>query len=84
MQAWRQGTPFDVVILDLTIRGGLGGAETLRKLLKIDPEVKAIVSSGYADDSIIADYRSYGFCASLSKPYRIETLHSTLNALLMP
>ncbi len=75
-------SPFDVVILDLTIRGGIGGKETIKRLLDIDPGVKAIVSSGYSDDSVIADYGSYGFSGCLAKPYNFEDLRDTVNALL--
>jgi two-component system, cell cycle sensor histidine kinase and response regulator CckA len=80
--AWDEGCPFDVVILDLTIRGGLGGVETLRRLLEIDPEVKAVVSSGYAEDGILADYRAWGFRAALAKPYRVVALGDLLARLL--
>ena len=73
-----QGSPFDVVILDLTIRGGKGGAETMRALLDIDPDVNAIVSSGYSDDEIIATYRQHGFRAFLKKPYHIDDLARAL------
>ena len=76
------GTPFDVVILDLTIRGGMGGIETLRNLLEIDPDVKAVVSSGYSDDAAFSNYREQGFQAFLKKPYEAEDLQSILNALL--
>jgi PAS domain S-box-containing protein len=82
LQARQQGMPFDIVILDLTIRGGMGGEETIKRLLEIDPQVKAVVSSGYADDSVIADYQSYGFCATLSKPYTMKALSNTLESLL--
>jgi PAS domain S-box-containing protein len=76
------GTPFDVVILDLTIRGGIGGTETIRKLLTIDPDVKAVVSSGYSDDAALSNYREQGFKAFLKKPYDIRELEDTLNVLL--
>lgn len=82
MEAKASGRPFDIVILDLTIRGGTGGSETIRKLREADPEVKAVVSSGYSDDVMVADYRKYGFVARLTKPYKIEELRDTLNALL--
>jgi signal transduction histidine kinase/CheY-like chemotaxis protein len=75
------GHPFDVVILDLTIRGGMGGLETLQKLTDIDPDVKAVVSSGYSDDAVLSNYRERGFKAFLKKPYNMEELQSTLNAL---
>jgi PAS domain S-box-containing protein len=81
-QAKSAGRPFDVVILDLTIRGGMGGEEAMRKLLEIDPGVKAIVSSGYSNDSVVANYRNYGFAAFLKKPYDLTDLQSTLNTLL--
>ncbi|MDA8422108.1 MAG: PAS domain S-box protein [Nitrospiraceae bacterium] len=76
------GNPFDIVILDLTIRGGLGGKETIKRLRELDPGVKAIVSSGFSEDSIVADHRTYGFAACLMKPYEFEELRDTLNALL--
>ena len=61
------GEPFDMVILDLTIKGGMGGEQTIRELLKIDPHVKAIVSSGYFNDPVIADFRAYGFQGIIPK-----------------
>jgi PAS domain S-box-containing protein len=76
------GRPFDVVILDLTIRGGMGGLETVRKLAEIDPGVRAVVSSGYSDDAVLSNYRDQGFQAFLKKPYDMDDLASTLNALL--
>jgi CheY-like chemotaxis protein len=76
------GRPFDVVILDLTVRGGMGGAETVRKLLEIDPAVKAVVSSGYSDDAVVADCQAHGFKARLSKPYRLDALQAVLASLL--
>jgi PAS domain S-box-containing protein len=80
--ARESGKPFDIVILDLTVRGGLGGRETIERLLAIDPGVRAIVSSGYSDDAVVSDYHKYGFKARLTKPYNIEELRDTLNALL--
>ncbi len=73
-EAKRSGDPFDVVILDLTIRGGMGGAETMQTLLEIDPGVKAVVSSGYSEDAVIASYAEQGFIAFLKKPYTAEEL----------
>jgi CheY-like chemotaxis protein len=69
-----EGTPFDVVIMDLTIPGGRGGKDAIRELLKIDPSARVIVSSGYSTDSVLADYRDHGFCAVLDKPYRLQEL----------
>ncbi|MBI5496829.1 MAG: response regulator [Deltaproteobacteria bacterium] len=82
-QAARQaGDPFDLVILDLTIRGGMGGAETMKKLMEIDPQVTALVSSGYSDDAGIAGYEARGFKGFLKKPYDIKTLREVLQRLL--
>jgi PAS domain S-box-containing protein len=74
--------PFDVVILDLTIPGGMGGKETIQKLLAFDPGVKAIVSSGYSSDAIMADYSHYGFSGVLSKPYNSKDLSSLLQKII--
>ena len=81
-EAKAEGHPFDIVILDLTVRGGMGGKETIQRLLAIDPGVRAVVSSGYSDDATVADYQKYGFRARLTKPYKIEDLRDTLDALL--
>lgn len=81
-KAMKSGNPFDVVLMDLTIPGGMGGEEAIQKLLEIDPEVKAIVSSGYANDPVVANYLDYGFSGFLSKPYKIEDLNKVLNELL--
>jgi two-component system CheB/CheR fusion protein len=76
------GTPFDIVILDLTVKGGMGGEETISRLREIDPNVVAVVSSGYADNDILANFRSHGFSAALNKPYMLDELKSCLQALL--
>jgi PAS domain S-box-containing protein len=76
------GTPFDAVIMDLTIRGGMGGSDTIQKLIEIDPDVKAIVSSGYSTNKIMANYARYGFCGVISKPYDIERLCELLGKVL--
>ena len=80
--AMESGDPFDIVILDLTIRGGIGGRETVERLITIDPGIKAIVSSGYSDDAVVSEYAAYGFKARLSKPYKLADLRDTLYALL--
>lgn len=76
------GCPADLVILDLTIAGGIGGEETAENLLKIDPQVKLIVSSGYSNDPVIADYKSFGFQASLVKPFDLDELDKALSSVL--
>lgn len=73
-----EGTPFAAVIMDLTIPGGIGGKEAITLLNRIDPEVKAVVSSGYSIDPVLANYREYGFCATLSKPYTLQELRQVL------
>gem|GEM_PF-454901 len=81
-QARDAGTPFDLVILDLLIVGGLGGKETITELRKLDPKVRAIVSSGYSDDPILAHPADYGFSAVVPKPYEISTLSEAIRRVL--
>ncbi|MCK5216160.1 MAG: response regulator [Methanosarcinales archaeon] len=73
-KAHESANQFDLVILDLTIPAGIGGKETIKELIKIDPDVKGIVSSGYSNDAIMANYRQYGFSGVISKPYRPDDL----------
>jgi len=73
---------FDAVISDLTIPGGMGGAECIKHLIEIDPGVKAIVSSGYAMDPVMSRYREYGFCACIAKPYEISDLGHVVHDVL--
>ena len=80
-RALEQGERYDVVILDLTVPGAMGGKETLDKLREIDPDVKAIVSSGYSNDPIMSDYKNYGFTGVVAKPYNIQNLSEALNAV---
>ncbi|MBI3949910.1 MAG: PAS domain S-box protein [Acidobacteria bacterium] len=76
------GYPFDGVILDLTIPGGMGGKEAIKKLIEVDPHVRAIASSGYSNDAIMANFRQYGFRGFISKPYKIQELSQTLDQLI--
>lgn len=78
-QAMESGDPFDIVIMDLTVPGGMGGQEAIAYLRDIDPNVKAIVSSGYANDPIMADYERFGFCGVVTKPYKIDELLKVIN-----
>ena len=78
LKAKEAGRPHDLVIMDLTIPGGMGGKEAIAELLAINPDVRAIVSSGYSDDPVMADYRKYGFCGVLKKPFKVEQLKATL------
>jgi len=75
-------TPYDVVILDLTIPGGMGGTETIKKLLEIDPEVKAIVYSGYSDDPVLSNFQEYGFKGMMPKPFESQSLSKVLHEVL--
>lgn len=81
-KARESGKPFDAVIMDLTIPGGMGGKECLSRLLEFDPNVKAIVSSGYSNDPVMASFSQYGFCDFVSKPFRLEELSEVLNRVL--
>ena len=76
------GEPFDAVIVDLTIPGGMGGAETIAVLRKLDPEVRAVVSSGYSDDPILANHQEHGFAARILKPYKAADLGRVLASVL--
>ncbi|MEW5767643.1 MAG: PAS domain S-box protein [bacterium] len=81
-EARKAGRPFEAVILDLTIPGGMGGKEIMQELVEIDPEVKAIVSSGYSNDPIMADFEGYGFSGVAAKPYDIRELSEVLHNVI--
>jgi len=76
------GQPFDVVILDLTIPGGMGGTKALELLRALDPAVRAIVSSGYSSDPVMANHREYGFCNVIAKPFQVAGLSAILHEVL--
>jgi CheY-like chemotaxis protein len=80
--AMHGGRPFDVVILDLTIPGGMGGKEAIGRLTEIDPGAKVIVSSGYSDDPAMSRHREYGFSGVLIKPYVAEDLAEAIHQVL--
>jgi len=74
--------PVDVFVMDLTVPGGLGGVETIALLREFDPDILAIVSSGYSNDPVMASFREYGFDAVLPKPYNIGDLVRLINRLV--
>jgi CheY-like chemotaxis protein len=81
-QAQLNGHAFAAVILDITIPGGMGGVDTLHQLRALDPQVKAFLSSGYADDAVMATYAQYGFAGVIPKPYAVAQVHDALHRLL--
>ncbi len=81
-KAMRNAVPYDAVLIDLTIPGGMGGKEAITKLLQIDPGVKAIVSSGYSNDPVMAEHTVYGFSGVVTKPYDIKQLSKVLHDVM--
>jgi CheY-like chemotaxis protein len=73
--------PYDLVILDLTVRGGMGGKETIQRLLEVDPAVTALICSGYTDDPAVSHFAAYGFKGALVKPASIDKISATLNSI---
>jgi CheY-like chemotaxis protein len=76
------GKRYDVVIMDLTIPGGMGGKEAIVSLRALDPAVNAIVSSGYSSDPVMADFRAHGFSGMVAKPYDSTELLKTVRRVL--
>ncbi len=81
-EAQKSSAPFDAVIMDLTVPGGMGGYEAMQVLRKMDPNVRAIVSSGYSTDPIMADYKTYGFKGIVPKPYTVQDLSQILHQVM--
>ena len=81
-EAMTAGEPFAAVLMDLTIPGGMGGQETMQRLLELDPDVIGIVSSGYCNDPILSNYGHYGFSGIVEKPYSPDALGNVLHDLL--
>jgi len=82
-EAWQNNSPYDAVITDLTIPGGMGGQEAAREILQTDPQAKIIVSSGYATDPVMANYKDYGFQGRVVKPYHFAELKKVIERVLM-
>ena len=81
-KAKESGQPYDGVILDLTNKIGMGGVEAIKKLLEIDPKIKAIVATGYSTDPIVTKFREYGFRGALTKPFTMDELNKTVKKVL--
>lgn len=81
-EAMDEGEPFDAVIMDLTIPGGMGGKEAIQRLRRIDPHIKAVVSSGYSNDPIMSAHEKYGFKGVLPKPYDGNQLSEVLDNVI--
>jgi len=81
-KAKESGNPFDIVIMDLTVPGGIGGKEAIKRLLEIDPGVRAIVSSGYSNDPVMSDFKRYGFKGVVAKPYKVKDLAEVLRRVI--
>ncbi len=81
-RALSAGSTFDVVLLDATVRGGMGGEEAIRLLKELDASVVAVVSSGYSDNALVSNYAQHGFRAFLPKPFRLEDLQAVLGSLM--
>ena len=80
--ALRKRTPFDLVIMDLTIPGGMGGEQAMSALLKLDPRARGIVCSGYANDPVMADFKAYGFKDKCSKPFQFTALSQVVKKVI--
>jgi CheY-like chemotaxis protein len=80
--AMQSGNPFGAVIMDLTIPGSQGGKEVIQDLLKLDPSVRAIVSSGYSNDPIMSNCTEYGFKGVVKKPFKMEELREVIEQTL--
>jgi CheY-like chemotaxis protein len=76
------GAAFDVVIMDLTIPGGMGGKEAVSEILALDPRAKVLVSSGYSNDPSMTHYSDHGFCGHIDKPFDMTSLKTAIEAVL--
>jgi CheY-like chemotaxis protein len=81
-KARREGDPFDAVILDLTVRGGMGGLDALERMKALDPGVRAIAASGYSDSPVLGDFERFGFTGALAKPFHFTMLVNLLRKVL--
>ncbi len=82
IKAMESNKPFDAVILDLTNQLGMGGQETMEKLLEIDPDTKGIIITGYSDDPVVTNYRAYGFSDFITKPATRDKLSRVISEVI--
>ncbi len=80
--ALKDGRRFDLVVMDLTVPGGMGGLAAMKRMRELDPKVRAIVSSGYSSDPVMSDFRAYGFSGMIPKPYRITDFAMVIRQVL--
>jgi PAS domain S-box-containing protein len=83
-EAIKSENPFKLIILDLTVPGGMGGVETLRAIIEIDPDAQAIVTSGYLEDAVMSNFKEYGFIAALPKPFSRDDLLRVVSQNIKP
>ncbi|MCQ8894391.1 MAG: response regulator [Methanolinea sp.] len=81
-RAQNEGDPFDLVILDLSVEGGKGGLETLEDLKIVDPNIVALITTGFTGEPVFSRYREYGFAGAVAKPYRMKDLDDAIRAVL--
>lgn len=79
---FESGRAIDIIIMDLTIPGGMGAKDAVQEILRINPDAKVVVSSGYSNDPIMANYQDYGFKASIAKPFKMAELNKIINTVL--
>lgn len=80
--AKEKSQPFSVVILDLNVTDGKGAKETIKELLHIDQQIKAVLTTGYTDDPVVSEFSKYGFCAAIAVPYDLEKMKEILSMLI--
>ncbi len=76
------GTEADLIIMDLAIPRGMGGEVAVKEILALNPEAKVLVSSGYSNDPVMADYTTYGFCGAIAKPYQMQEFYTIIQKVL--
>ncbi|MBF0225120.1 MAG: response regulator [Desulfobacterales bacterium] len=80
-QAFKENNYFDLIIVDLCLLNGVSGYDLFQKIIKIDPNAKTIISSGYSTDPMIENYKNYGFSGAITKPYKLDDLIKVLNSV---